>query len=228
MTPAGPNLSHWPGNRTPRAWKADLSTGIALKFARASAAEQQAFLGDAELVLNDHYDTDGFGSLLAVLRPHVALVREELLLSAAATGDFGVFTTWRGFAVDRIIAGLARPDSPVRGAFQGIDEPAAKSLARYRWLIDHAESVLDHVGGYKALYEAELALVQEQLARGLAGDLQREAFAELGFAVLRGDGARHRMTLNTLAAAYRVLHVQRDPDGTRYRYHDRTETGSRW
>ena len=35
MTPRGPNLSHWPGNRTPAAWKADLSTGISLRFARA-------------------------------------------------------------------------------------------------------------------------------------------------------------------------------------------------
>ncbi|MEZ6037596.1 MAG: DUF6687 family protein [Planctomycetota bacterium] len=224
MTPEGPNLSHWPGNRTPRAWKADLSTGIALNFARASATEQEAFLGDAELVLNDHYDTDGFGSLLAVLRPHVAFVREELLLSAAATGDFGVFTTWRGFAIDRIVAGLAKPESPVSGAFRGIDDPAAKSLARYRWLLDHAESVLDHLGGYKSLYEEELARVQEELRNGLAGGVQREVFAELGFAALRSDGARHRMTLNTLAAAYRVLHVQRDADGTRYRYHDRTES----
>ncbi|MCB9878838.1 MAG: hypothetical protein H6835_14680 [Planctomycetes bacterium] len=224
MTPTGPNLSHWPGNRTPRAWKADLSTGIALNFARAGAAEQEAFLGDAELVLNDHYDTDGFGALLAVLRPHVALAREELLLSAAATGDFGVFTTWRGFAIDRIVAGLARPESPVRGAFHGVENPDAKSLARYRWLLDHAESVLDHPGGYKALYEEELARVKGEIARGLAGDVQREAFAELGFAALRSDGGRHRMTLNTLAAAFRVLHVQRDADGTRYRYHDRTES----
>ena len=32
------------------------------------------------------------------------------------------------------------------------------------------------------------------------------------------------MTLNTLAAAFRVLHVQHDGDGTRFRFHDRTET----
>src|SRR5262245_51148787 len=89
MTSCGPNLSHWPGNRTPPCWKDDLSTGICLRFARAQPAEQRDFLAGAEVVLNDHYDTDGFGSLLAILRPPVAFAREELVLAAAATGDFG-------------------------------------------------------------------------------------------------------------------------------------------
>ena len=99
LTPEGPNLSHWPGNRTPGPWRADLSTGIALRFARADVAEQNDFLGEAETVVNDHYDTDGFGSLLAVLRPDVAFAREELLLAAAGVGDFGTWHTWRGFAI---------------------------------------------------------------------------------------------------------------------------------
>ncbi|HEB54667.1 MAG TPA: hypothetical protein ENI87_15575, partial [bacterium] len=145
MTPAGPNLSHWPGNRTPRQWKRDLSTGIALAFARGEATEQEAFLGDATWVVNDHYDTDGFGSLLAILRPELAFAREERLLAAAATGDFGVWQTWRGFAIDRIVKHLADEHSPVKGAFSPVaDDPDERSLARYRWLIEHAESVLDH------------------------------------------------------------------------------------
>ena len=89
---------------TPARWKADLSTGICLNFARADRREQAAFLDGARVVLNDHYDTDGFGSLLAVLRPEMAFAHEELLLSAAATGDFGIFLTWRAFAIDRIVA----------------------------------------------------------------------------------------------------------------------------
>src|SRR5262245_27671421 len=113
MTASGPNLSHWPGNRTPSCWKADLSTGICLAFARAEPAAQLVFLGGAEVVLNDHYDTDGFGSLLAILRPAVVFAREEMVLAAAATGDFGVYQTWRSFAIDRVVARLAEPDSPV-------------------------------------------------------------------------------------------------------------------
>jgi hypothetical protein len=224
MTPAGPNLSHWPGNRTPPRWKADLSTAIALRFARASRSEQAEFLADAELVVNDHYDTDGFGSLLAVLQPDVAFAHEELLLAAAATGDFACWQTWRGFAIDRTIAGLASADSPVRAAFAGIADPDALALARYRWLLEHAEAVLRGTGQFSPIYERELALVQEQLAAGLGGSIDRRRFAAAGLAVLTTRDQCHRLVLNTLAAAWRVLHVRHDQDGVCYRYHDRTES----
>ena len=224
MTDRGPNLSHWPGNRTPDKWKADLSTGIALRFARAPAAEQEAFLGDAEIVLNDHYDTDGFGSLLAVLRPEVAFAKEELLLAAAATGDFGCWQTWRAFAIDRIVVGLAREESPVRGAFHGIHDPDQLCLHRYAWLLEHATAVLDHLGQFAPLYADELAAVTEELDAGRRGALERRRHDELGFAVVTSRGPRRRLVLNTLAGAYRILHVQQDGDGTRYRFHDRTES----
>ncbi|MBL8728144.1 MAG: hypothetical protein JNM25_06920 [Planctomycetes bacterium] len=224
MTPSGPNLSHWPGNRTPGKWKADLSTGIALRFARAAAAEQEQFLGGVEVVLNDHYDTDGFGSLLAILRPEVAFAREELLLAAAATGDFGSWHTWRGFAIDRIVARLAEPDSPVAGAFRGVDDPAELSLRRYEWLLEHAPAVLDGPGAFAPLYQDELAAVQGELDAGLRGALDRRNWRDLDFAVVTSPGPCHRMTLNTLAGAHRVLHVEQRADGRRYRYHDRTES----
>ncbi len=223
MTPAGPNLSHWPGNRTPVRWKRDLSTGICLAFARAPAAEQRAFLGGAGTVLNDHYDTDGFGSLLAILRPEVAQGREELLLAAAGTGDFGVFATWRAFAVDRIVAHLAAAASPVAAEFAGLTG-AARSLRRYRWLLDHAEAVLDRPTHFGALYEPELRDVLDQLHACQDGALDRRLHAELGFAALRSATPLQRMTVNTLAGAFRVLHTVTSRDGPLHRYHDRTES----
>lgn len=224
MTRSGPNLSHWPGNRTPGKWKADLSTGIALRFARASEAEQAEFLGGAELVLNDHYDTDGFGALLAVLRPEVAIPREEVLLAAAATGDFGTWQTWRGFAIDRIVAHLAAPASPVHEAFAAITDADALSLRRYEWLLANAETVLDEPRRFAPLWVDEMTSVQEEIDAGLRGDASRRRWADLDFAALTTAGPRHRMTLNSLAGGYRVLHVQTGDDGLRFRYHDRTES----
>lgn len=223
MTQKGPNLSHWPGNRTPARWKRDLSTGICLAFARAPAPERRAFLGGATTVLNDHYDTDGFGSLLAILRPEVAQAHEELLLAAAATGDFGVMTTWRAFAIDRIVARIADPASPVAAEFKGLSG-AAKGFARYRWLLDHAESVLDKPTRFGALFEDELRETKEQIQVCLGGALDRRLHAELGFAALRSSAPLRRMTINTLAGAFRVLHSVAARDGTLHRYHDRTES----
>jgi hypothetical protein len=223
MTPDGPNLSHWPGNRTPPEWKADLSTGICLNFARAETMARERFLAGAAVVLNDHYDTDGFLSLLAVLRPEVALSREELVLAAAATGDFACFHTWRAFAVDRVVANLAAPASPVHAELRALAGPA-KSLARYGWLLEHAAAVLDHPEQFAPLWRDELARVTDELAAGRRGEVQRTGRRELGFAVLRTARRVHRMTLNTLAGAFRVLHVEHAADGVRYRYHDRTES----
>lgn len=224
MTPAGPNLSHWPGNRTPAKWKADLSTAIALRFARAAAAEQDDFLGGVRLVVNDHYDTDGFGSLLAVLRPDVAFAHEELVLAAAATGDFAVWQTRRGFAIDRIVANLAHPASPARRELPACADPDASALARYAWLLANAHDVLRLPPEFEPLFADEMARVQNEIAAGLRGALERWRHADLDLAAVTSRGPVCRLTLNTLAGAYRVLHVQHDRDGTRFRYHDRTES----
>jgi len=224
MTPAGPNLSHWPGNRTPAKWRADLSTGIALKFARADEAERRSFLGDAAWVVNDHYDTDGFGSLLAVLQPGVAFAHEELLLAAAAAGDFGTWQTRRAFAIDRIVAHLAAPASPVGREFAQVTDPDELSLRRYRWLLDHADEVLRQPKTFDALFRDEMEQVHREIDAALAGEVDRQRHDSIGLSVVATRGALHRMTLNTVAGAFRVLHVARGSDGIRYRYHDRTES----
>ncbi len=223
MTESGPNLSHWPGNRTPQVYKRDLSTGICLAFAEDDPASRAAFLGDAELVLNDHYDTDGFLSMLAVARPEIALPRQELCLAAAATGDYQAWQTTRGFAVDRIVVNLAAGFSPLAAEFTGL--PAAeKALARYRWLIDHAVQVLDRPESLAACWRDEHDAMRAELQEARSGMLQREVLTGIGLSLVTTRRPVARMTLNTLAAAWRVLHVVPSPDGTTYRYHDRTES----
>lgn len=223
MTPSGPNLSHWPGNRTPAKWKQDLSTSICLAYARADAREQADFLGGATVVCNDHYDTDGFGSLLAVLRPTTAFAHEELLLAAAATGDFGAWVTARAFAIDRVVARLADPQSPVANEFRGMSGPD-KSLARYRWLLEHADDVLRVPPEFAPLFADERARVLAEIDAARRGAMQREVMAEIGFSHVATTDPIARMTLNTLAGSWRVLHTVATKDGPLHRYHDRTES----
>lgn len=224
MTPVGPNLSHWPGNRTPAQWRADLSTAIAWRCRCGDPAEQAAFLGGVELVVNDHYDTDGFGALLALLRPAVARRHAELLLAAAATGDFACWQGARGFAVDRIVARLAAPESPVRAEFAGVADADERSLRRYAWLLEHADAVLREPEAFAALYRDELASVEAQLDAGLRGQVQRRRHFGCELSVVTSAAPVHRLVLNTLAGGYRVLHAQVTGDGICYRYHDRTES----
>lgn len=224
MSADGPNLSHWPGNRTPHALKADLSTGICLRFARAPVADRARWLGGATQVLNNHYDTDGFLSLLAVVRPEVALAREELCLAAAATGDFGVFVTARAFAVDRIVLHLGkRAGMPLFGELEQLST-AERDFVRYRWLLEHAEEVLDQPQAFAALFAAELAETEQALAAAHDGGLQRELFHREGLSVLTSEGEQARIVLNTRSVLHRVLHVRPAPAGTFYRLHERTES----
>ena len=221
---AGPNLSQRPGNRTPLAWRADLSAAIALRFARACPDEQRAFLANTDHVVDGHYTTDGFAALLAVLRPDVACRYEDILLSAAGVGCFGVWHTWRGFAIDRIVQHLARPGSPVAGAFRSVTNEQQLTLARYQWLLENAESVIENTGGYRDLYEAEMSTVQQEIDSALRGAIQRDIRCDVGLSTVTTTTPLHRITLDTLAGAFRVLHVHDSAAGFLYCYHDRIES----
>src|SRR5262245_52723944 len=84
----GLNLSHWPGNATPKELKHDLSTGIALAFARLPQRERERLAEGCVAIANNHYDTEGVCAVFAVRRPELALPRAEKLLAAGAAGDF--------------------------------------------------------------------------------------------------------------------------------------------
>jgi hypothetical protein len=85
VTGAALDLTHWQGNRTPRRYKADTSTEIALNF--VSSAEAAGQWADA-VVVNNHFDTDGVLSVWVLLEPERAAACRDLLVAAAEAGDF--------------------------------------------------------------------------------------------------------------------------------------------
>jgi len=89
-------LSHWIPNRTPRAFKADSSTEICMKFVEAGD-------GDHDLVVNNHTDVDGMLSAFVLLFGELALRHRQTIVQAAEMGDF-----W-GWG-----------DRPARELFQGL------------------------------------------------------------------------------------------------------------
>jgi hypothetical protein len=94
------DLTHWTNNATPVALYADTSTEIALNLARArfdDAATYARF--DDAVVLNNHYDVDGVLSVYACVDPTNALRHREVMIAAAAAGDFG---EWAGDGDDGV------------------------------------------------------------------------------------------------------------------------------
>lgn len=121
----GLNLSHWPGNATPADLRHDLSTGIALAFARLDADERARRAAGCVAVANNHYDTDGVLAAFAVLAPDAALPRAAAMLDAAAAGDFFRCPTELAFQIDRVVTEYADPArSPIADRFAGLDDRA--------------------------------------------------------------------------------------------------------
>lgn len=93
----GLHLTHWKGNRTPAALKADSSTGIALRFVTSPDREEMA--RGAEVASNNHFDADGALSMWTVLSGERAAESAELLVAAAEAGDFSAHPGREGLKV---------------------------------------------------------------------------------------------------------------------------------
>ncbi len=86
--------SHWQGDHTtPAELQADTSTGMLVR----AATDPDRWLAPFAGVVNNHVDADGLLSLLAACRPGLAVRHAPLLIAAATTGDFTVWTGERPF-----------------------------------------------------------------------------------------------------------------------------------
>ena len=221
------SLSHWPGNTTPAALKHDLSTGIALAWARLSPAERRALYGNYTQVANNHYDTDGALSAFAVLRPEDALSREAPMLAAAATGDFSV---WRGeaaLAVDLTVMNLTRsPASPLAASLPAGTPDRQRWAAGYAWLLEHLPAVLDDPFAQRSLWAERHERIVADVRRVEAGTgVSVRTFPDDDLALVSSDRAITSVGLNLAAGdATRVLLVRPSAAGFRYLFRYRVES----
>ena len=219
------SLSHWPGNATPSALKRDLSTGIALAWAACSPAEREALTGPFEVVANNHYDTDGVLSVYGVLRPEEALEHEDLLLRAAATGDFARWTGRDALAVELALMGLTTDSGAPLAHLSGASD-RERHEAAYLWALDHMDEVLRAGEAREPPFAARLAVLEDQLRRVDARDgVAVEELRALDLAVVATTAPLSRLALVQAAGARsRVLLVHDGADGPRYRLVFRVES----
>jgi hypothetical protein len=147
------HFSHWVGNETPAAVKADTSTEIALNLV-ASPDRDQLTQG-IELITNNHFDTDGVLSVWTVLTGAKALDLRPQLIAAAEAGDFSEFTNEAGVRASIVIQGS---DQPSPGEDSG--SPLARQLAgkqvddarAYELVLPEIERVLTRTDDYEPLW----------------------------------------------------------------------------
>jgi len=223
----GLQLSHWPGNRTPRELRHDLSTGAALAFARLEPARRRELSAGATAIVNNHFDTDGTCALFAVRHPRAAIARARALLDAAAAGDFFQLPSEQAFIVDAIVGASGDPErSPIA------DLPGSqreRHQAATDWLLERLPAILDgDTAELRPLWEAELEALRADVSD--LGQCARDEIAHLDWTVWtaarnlrssrsgaadRFDPGRHALFGSTVSD--RILVIGPSDDGTSYR-----------
>jgi hypothetical protein len=170
------HASHWAGNRTPAALKADTSVEIALRLAGQGVPR-------GARVTNNHFDTDGVLAVFALLHPDVAARHAGLITAAAEAGDFDEWPAdERGLRLDmaiRVLAGRAGGDGAayerILPALDGLiaDVDARRDLWGEEW-----QGLLD------AERRAGQGALEVQRGGGVAVFLHRPGVGELPGAVL--------------------------------------------
>lgn len=221
-------LSHWPGDEVPPELAHPLSTGMALRAMALEPARRQALLGSYTRITNDHYDTDGVLAACVLLRPELAARHEDLLLRAAATGDF---RTWNGadaLALELTVWALRdSPRSPLAAAMMGLgDDGRARDELAHRYCIDHFEDLVADPMRFRALWAAEhdRVLAEVERVEGRAG-VSVETHEALELAVVRSEAPLCRIALTHAAGEHdRVLLVVPHEQGVRCRFLYRNES----
>src|SRR5215510_1532333 len=166
------HFSHWQGNMTPAEVKADTSTEIALNL--VTSPNRAALTNNIDLVVNNHFDTDGALSCWTVLNGERALEHRDLLIAAAEAGDFSEHSSDDGMKVSIAIQGPDQaspnniPGSPLAGMLAGQmfddDERA------YELVLPELERLLSDVNAYEPLWRDGWRSVVEALESFARGD----------------------------------------------------------
>lgn len=168
------HFSHWKGNETPPSVKADTSTEIALNV--VAAPNRAALTQGIELVVNNHFDTDGVLSVWTMLNGERALELRDRLIPAAEAGDFSELSTEDGVRASIVIQGsdspLDKSGSPLAqtvAADSDAGDAVVDEARAYELVLPHVEHVLTHTDQYEHLWRnswSRIARALESFARG--------------------------------------------------------------
>ena len=163
------HFSHWRGNETPVSVKADTSTEIALNV--VAAPNRDELTQGIDLVVNNHFDTDGVLSVWAMLNGERALPLREKLIAAAEAGDFCEFSSIDAVRASIVMQGSDSPidksGSPLAMKWAGKD--SLDEARSYDLVLPKVEHVLTHTDFYESLWREpwrRIEVALESFAKG--------------------------------------------------------------
>jgi hypothetical protein len=225
-------LSHWPGNKTPSQFKADLSAEIVFNF-----IDHGEMPADVEAVSNNHFDEDGLVSLFAILNPEEACQNREFLIDVARAGDFARFEDRDAARVSWVISAWTDPDrSPLnRTIFSGTHDQLSAVL--FEELLQRLPAIVDKIGHFETFWSAEdkfLDLTEDAIEKGLI-EISEDSDADLAVVVIPDGGILgqgrppahaaswissvcHPMAIHNRVDSHRVLVIHKRHFSFYYRY----------
>ncbi len=168
LAPNSFHLSHWIGNETPTDLKADTATEIALKF--VSNPHHKSIFPHANIITNNHFDTDGLLSVFTLLHPKKAESVAPTLIAAAEAGDFSSFSSEEGVQINLLIEGLCSDQSPFRNQWAKSKGP--KEAIFYKTLLPLLPDLFKKREEYRDLWRKqfdEIMASMELFERGAIG-----------------------------------------------------------
>lgn len=187
-------LSHWPRSATPPELRRDLSAQIVI------AALEAGYLDEfgAEVATIDHYDVDGVAALGLALIPELAEHHAEMLVEAAAVGDFGVVRDRRGALIAFALAAVADPLRSPLDSVRVLSGAKAKHLEICGLSTAHALSIMTELTedplSFESLWRDEAAAFDASVS-GLGDWVRIEELPEHDLAIVRvspDDAVAHR------------------------------------
>jgi len=210
----GLHLTHWKGNRTPAALKADSSTGIALRF--VSSPDRDEMARGAEVASNNHFDADGALSAWTVLAGERAAESAELLVAAAEAGDFSAHPGREGLKVALAIQ-ADDGSSPLAGQLAG--RPVEDDEEAYRLVLPVLGDLLAEPDRFEPLWRdalADIDAVMESFAAGRSQVEENGPVSSIRLAAGAGEAAS-RYAISAHARGRIYLIASEANDGWRFR-----------
>jgi hypothetical protein len=205
--PAALHLSHWPGNATPPALKADTSLEIVLKFLNLKGARREALRRGAEIATSPCFGADPLLALWSLLAPHRAQGFTGPLQAAAFSGEFKVFVFPEATKICCAIYRLGDPErSPLRGELGGAD-PWERLGALHRALLPRLDEVLGYPDRFAADWSEEFEAIQADRRLFGEGRATVEEFPDVDLAVIRAPRPLHPVARNSAMERLRVLTI---------------------
>ena len=160
------HFSHWQGNTTAPAVKADTSTEIALKL--VGSPNKDELTQGIELVTNNHFDTDGVLSVWTVLNGERALDLRDKLIAAAEAGDFSELKTVDAVRASIVIQGTDQPisddepGSPIASQLTG--ETVDDEARAYELVLPEVEQIITRTNDYEHLWREPWTRIANAIA----------------------------------------------------------------